>query len=220
MIICLGHEKGGTGKSSLATSFAAKIASMGNSVMVLDTDSTATSVGWYAIREHNKTEPVIPVVQQLVEPARSTVSFASKYDAVVVDIGARDYEKLGDMARICDLWVAPITVGQGDLTSTIRFYEALTQYQHLHKKKRIPLVAAINRVTSAWNSSEVADATEFLREQCPGLIVLTTTLKERRAWRDAGRQGLGISEMPPRDAQKAIEEFDALFVEALGHQSK
>lgn len=219
-IIITGHEKGGTGKSALATSFASKIIQGGASAVVVDTDATATAAGWNAIRENREISPAVPVIQQTMSPAPAVIEMASKYDAVVVDVGARDYTKLRDLARICDLWVAPTTVGQGDLTSTIRLYEALSGFHGLHKHGQIPFVVVFNRVSSSWNTTEEEDARSFLEEMCPGIVLLKAHIKERKAWRDAGRLGLGVSEMPGREASKAIDEFDSFYNEALLHHSK
>lgn len=219
-VIITGHEKGGTGKSALATSFASKIIQGGASAVVVDTDATATAAGWNAIRESREISPVVPVIQQTMSPAPAVIEMASKYDAVIVDVGARDYAKLRDLARICDLWVAPTTVGQGDLTSTIRLYEALSGFHALHKHGHIPFVVVFNRVSSSWNTTEEEDARSFLEEMCPGIVLLKAHIKERKAWRDAGRLGLGISEMPGREAGKAIDEFDTFYDEALRHHSK
>jgi len=219
-IIITGHEKGGTGKSALATSIAAKIIQSGYSAVLIDTDATATSAGWNAIRENREVTPTVPVIQQTVSPAPAVIEMATRYDAVIVDVGARDYAKLGELARICDLWIAPTTVGQGDLTSTVRLWEALSQFHSVHKSGHIPFVVGFNRVTSTRNSTEEEDAKNFLMTLCPGIVILSNHLKDRKAWRDAGRLGLGISEMPARDAAKAIEEFDAFYEEALSNQSK
>ena len=219
-VIVTGHEKGGTGKSVLATSFAAKVIQSGATAVVVDTDATATSAGWNAIRDSRNILPVVPVVQQLVNPAPAIIELATKYDAVVVDVGARDYAKLRDLARICDLWIAPTTVGQGDLTSTVRLFEAISEFHALHKNGKIPFVVVFNRVSSTWNSNEEVDAREFLEQMCEGIVILKSHIKERKAWRDAGRLGLGVSEMPSRDAAKSIEEFESVYDEALLQHSK
>lgn len=214
-IIVVGHEKGGTGKSSVAVSLAARIVGDGMKAVVLDTDQTATSIGWHAIRDHNKVQPLVPVLQQAQTPAPLVVELAARYEAVIVDVGARDYSKLRDLARICDLWIAPTTVGQGDLGSTIRLYEGVSGFHGLHKSGHIPFWVLFNRV-STQNAVEEVDARDFLESEAPGIKILKSVLKERKPWRDAGRLGLGISEMPGRECQRAVSEFDDFYNEALG----
>jgi chromosome partitioning protein len=219
MIICFGHEKGGVGKSTLAVSYAAHIAKLGHSVVVIDTDEVGSSAGWYAIRENNGVTPAIPVVMQTSHPESIVLDMSSKFDAVVVDVGASDYETLSKMARICDLWVAPCLLSQNDLSAHIRFHEAMRESGRLHKsRKAIPVVTVLNRTPSVWNSTETEDARDFLKSQCDGITILNNYIRDRKLWRDVGRLGVGISEVTGKDNQKAVDEFISVFDESMQHQ--
>lgn len=219
-IIVSGHTKGGTGKSTIATSMAAKVIQDGMTAMVIELDETGTSSSWHAIREANGYQPSVPVVQQLKSYLPVILDLSGKYDALIVDVGARDPESLTPLAKICDLWVAPVGVGQPDLTPTISLYDEFSSKHEHHKHGRIPLVMLFNKMPAAWNSAEELEAREYLAEQCPDLVVLKSSLKERKAWRDAGRLGLGITEMSHREGGKAAEEFTNFMLEAISYQSK
>ena len=67
MIILIGGEKGGTGKTTLATSLAAVRAKEGNDVLLLDTDLQGSASKWIKIRDHFKVEPGIASVQKPVK---------------------------------------------------------------------------------------------------------------------------------------------------------
>lgn len=219
MIIVVGHEKGGVGKSSLAVNMAFRIAREGARVIVVDTDSTASSIGWYDIRSAEGIQPVIPVVQNVTNPAPAIIDMSSAYDAVVCDIGARDYTKLRDFARIADLWIAPTQVGQSDLDSTRALVDAFRRYDADHKHGKVPLVIAMSRTPVGWNSPEEQDARDYLLATSPGIDLLKASVRDRKVWRDAGRAGRSIYEMPKRDADKAVTEFEALFEEAVSRMS-
>jgi chromosome partitioning protein len=216
-IVVIGSEKGGTGKSTISNSFARRAMDEEgvSSVILVDTDSTSSSANWGAIRASLETEPLVQVVQIIDAPTRSIIELSEHYDVVIVDIGARDYSKLKDLARVADLWVAPTQVGQNDLNSTIRLYEAFQTSNQGHFRGHIPIGVLFNKVAQAWNSSEEKDAREFLLEQCPGMYVFSSAIKERKAWRDAGRIGSGITEMPASSTAKARDEFEAFFQEAM-----
>lgn len=223
-IIVVGHEKGGVGKSTIANSLARRaLDEPGLSVIAVDTDSTSSTANWGANRSHNGIEPHVQVVQIIDATARSILDLNDKYDVVIVDVGARDYDQLKDLAIIADLWIAPAQVGQNDLNSTVRMFEAFQSANHKHFRKNIPMGVLFNKVPAAWNSSEEADAREFLMEQCPGIHIFKTALRERKAWRDAGRVGYGITEMTATVAGKSQEEFQAFFAESssfLQHMAK
>jgi len=63
-IVLFGGEKGGTGKTTLATNMAAMLALKGRDVLLLDTDRQGTASFWATIREDTEIEPRIPCVQK------------------------------------------------------------------------------------------------------------------------------------------------------------
>ncbi|ABD71972.1 ATPases involved in chromosome partitioning-like (plasmid) [Rhodoferax ferrireducens T118] len=214
-IVVIGHPKGGVGKSTVATSYARRAMDEALSVVLVDTDSTSSSANFGAIRAHLGTTPHVQVVQIIDAPTRSIIDLNEKYDVVVVDIGARDYSKVTELARIADLWVAPTQLGQNDMAATVLLYEAFQHANHSHIRGRIPIGILFNKVPGPWNSTEEQDAREFLNQECPGIHLFNASLKERKAWRDAGRIGSGISEMTQSTAAKARDEFEAFFQESM-----
>lgn len=212
-IIVVGHEKGGVGKSAIASSFAAKVAADGADVIVVDADPQSTSANWQSLRDSGGVEPRIMVVQDTRNMRNNVVDLARRHSVVIVDVGANDYETLGDMATIVDLWLAPTKVGQSDCTSTYRLVQAFEAINNRHKRGEIPIGILVNMAPGPWNNSEPKDTQDFLRENCPKVRVFDTIIKDRRSWRDAGRLGKGITEM---NDQKASEEFTAFYNEALG----
>lgn len=218
-IIVVGTEKGGVGKSTVAFNLAAYLAQRGK-VLLVDTDTQRTSVKWDEARQEMGLEKKFDVIGMTVKPANFIVDHASKYDAVVVDVGARDYEALGNFCRIADLVIAPTKVGQGDLESTVDFALAMKGFHGKHKNNKIPMAFVVNAAPGPWNSSEGADAGNVLREAVPTGDVLQTVIRDRRVWRDAHRLGKTIFEMPYGQSEKAIEEFTAAMNEAFAVMQK
>ena len=107
MIIVVAAEKGGVGKSTNAITIACRIKLDGADVVLVDTDTSATAIGWSDIRVQNKIEPPIQVTQNLRQPLPAVIDFAEKYDAVVCDLGAGDYAKMRDLALAADLFLVP-----------------------------------------------------------------------------------------------------------------
>ncbi len=226
MIIIIGAEKGGVGKSQVAFNLAAFIATQQQvvegkkkrpaKVMLVDTDTQRTSSKWGALRDADSPLP-FRVMEKIANPAPEIVRLAEDYDAVIVDVGARDYSGLADLARIADLWIAPTRVGQGDLMSSLEMATALATVHNKHKRGLIPLCFVVNAVPGAWNSTEGQDAIEALEEALPPGTgkVLKSTLRDRRVWRDAHKLGRHIFEMPQSVRDKAEDEFLAVIDEAF-----
>lgn len=259
MIIIVGHEKGGVGKSQIAINLAAYLQkSLNKKVVLVDTDTQRTSSKWGAVRDENQREeeqrlkekeekekskeksrasskasaqpkPVDPkeeekkqgpfnLVEKTIDPAPAIVKLSGEYDAVVVDVGARDYARLSDLAKIADVWIAPTRVGQGDLESTTSLAHAFSELHHKHKDGHIPLYVVVNAVPATWNSSEGEEAIEALRALLPTGDVLSHSIRDRRIWRDAHRLGKTIFDMPEILRKKAQAEFVAVINEILpGH---
>ena len=57
MIILIGGEKGGTGKTTVATNLAAIRASRGHDVLLVDTDKQGSASAWSDIRDIKKSKP-------------------------------------------------------------------------------------------------------------------------------------------------------------------
>jgi chromosome partitioning protein len=213
MLIVCGKEKGGVGATSLAENIALRIRQEGASVILVDTDSTGTLSGWSAIREAEEVDPPISVVKAANGAWTTIRDLAMKFDAVVIDVGARDYARLAELAKVVDFWLAPTQISQGDLDSTVNLCTALQQLDKQRAAGRVPVHVVLNRVPTGWNSTEEEDARSYLAEYIPGVPVLAASIKDRKAWRDAGKTGRGVSELPRRDAAKAADDFEALYLE-------
>jgi chromosome partitioning protein len=213
MIFEIGNEKGGVGKSSLAIALSAYLAAQKYSVVLVDTDSQKTASKWGELRSHHGLEHNFVIVDKSVDPTEHIRKLSETYDAVVVDVGARDYARLGDLAKIVDLWIAPTRVGQGDLESTAELAYAFEKADRNHKNGKIPLVITTNAVPGSWNSTEGEDAISVLRDALPNVPVMSSMIRDRKVWRDAHKLGRTIFEMPFRDREKAEAEFTAMFNE-------
>ena len=224
MIFVVGNEKGGTGKSSVAQNLAYRLqaGSKGKtlSVQLVDTDTTSTSSQWVDRRDHVGVEPKIELMRALRDPAPAIIKASDKYDAVVVDVGARSYDQFSDLARIADLWIAPVQVGQGDIDSAVSMFAALRRFDKQHKSGKVPLCFVFTRVPTNSVSMEEQDAREYLLQIAPDMPLLSSSLKERKVWRDAQRVGRSIFEMSKRDGEKACADFNVFLQEALRHKSK
>jgi chromosome partitioning protein len=208
MIVMFGHEKGGVGKSTLSTTFAAYVADRTKyKVVLVDADESCNTSRWGELRTQMGHETSFTIVNQAVDPTANILKLAQVYDVVIVDVGAGDYARLIEMARIVDLWIAPTATGQKDADSNVNIIEAFESANHRHKNGKIPLAFVFNKAPSASSSTEASASIEALREFAPNIKVLDHHLCDRKVFRDADRCGKTIFEMPASQKNRAEAEF-------------
>jgi len=94
MILLLGGEKGGTGKSTLATNLAVWLAHKGRDVILVDTDCQRTSSHFVDRRNELGTLPRIHCAEKYGNVFDTVKDLATRYEYVLVDAGGRDSEEL------------------------------------------------------------------------------------------------------------------------------
>lgn len=216
MIIEVGHEKGGVGKSTLAINLAAYFAqNPKNKVVLVDTDESGSSSRWGELRTANGLDQTFAIVGKAVDPTAHILKLSEVYNVVIVDVGAGDYARLAEMSRIVDLWIAPTGVGQKEGDSNVNLIEAFERANHRHKNQKIPLVFAFNKTPSSSQSTEAQLAAQALQEFAPEVTILDSKICDRKVWRDADRDGRSIFEMQPKARAKAEAEFTTMVSQAM-----
>lgn len=123
MIISIVNQKGGTGKSTIATNLCCYFASEGGEVFLIDADPEQhTSMNWLADRSDE-----LPVIHGASLPARNLIresfSLREKYQHVIVDGGARVTEHAHAAVAVADLIIIPCRPSRADLDSSATFIE-------------------------------------------------------------------------------------------------
>ena len=124
MIIVLGSQKGGVGKSTLAVSIAAYLMSLGNRVIIVDADDQKSVLTWYNNRPEDL--PHIPVTGATGNIKAMLKEHEKSYDFVIADCAGRDSAEMRSDGRRCiHFSFAPISDGPGCCASyMLRFYSS------------------------------------------------------------------------------------------------
>ena len=119
MIVLIGGEKGGTGKSTIATNLAAYLAARSDDVVLLDADSQATATRW--VERRNNAHPELPkvhCVQKTGDIFETIRDLATRYQQVIIDAGGRDSEELRSAMVAAQKLYTPLKASQPDLETT------------------------------------------------------------------------------------------------------
>jgi chromosome partitioning protein len=212
MIIVLGGEKGGTGKTILAVNLAAMHAIAGHTVVLIDGDKQGSAAMWSLIREENGIKPDVPAVRKFGSELRFEVlELAQRFEDVVIDVGGRDSQELRAAMVVADRLVIPFRPSQFDVWSLDRMAE-LIEAAHTSNPD-LQCLAAINLAHPHPGVSESEEARAFLSNN-QRMKLARAIVKDRIAYRRATRDGLAVVEMNPAD-NKASAEMHALYAEVF-----
>lgn len=213
-IVLIGGEKGGTGKTTLATNVAAMLALQGKDVLLLDTDRQGTASFWATVREETEIEPRIACVQKFGKGLASQVrDLAERYDEIVIDAGGRDSMELRYSLGVCDRAYIPVQPFQFDIWTIRQMDELVEVAQGLNDKLQAFIV--LNRVSTNPAVREDKETLAFLQEEgFPHLGLVSSVLRDRIAFRKSARDGLSVVEW--KQDRKAAEEMNEFFREVYG----
>jgi len=213
-IVLFGGEKGGTGKTTLATNMAAMLALQGKDVLLLDTDRQGTASFWATVREDTEIEPRIACVQKFGKGLASQVrDLAERYDEIIIDAGGRDSMELRYSLGVSDRVYIPVQPFQFDIWTIRQMDELVEMAQGLNENLQAFIV--LNRVSTNPAVREDQETREFFeKEEFQHLSLLDSVLRDRIAFRKSGRDGLSVVEW--KQDKKAADEMNQLYKEVYG----
>lgn len=205
MIVLIGGEKGGPGKTTLAVNLAAM---RGGDLLLIDTDRQQSASYWCEVRDDRGITPRVASVQKFEKAVRTeTLALKSKYNDIIIDAGGRDSTELRSALLVADKAILPLRPSQFDLWTL----ERLDELVGIAKEFNEGLVAhvVINQASTHPGVREVRQAKELIAE-FENLELYDNYICERIAFRRAAIQGLSVCEYKPTDL-KAVEEMRGLY---------
>ena len=90
MIILVGGEKGGSGKSCLAQNLAVYLQAKKRDILLLDADPQGTTTDWIKERDDNNKVESIPSVQAAGNIRQILLDLSKRYQDIIIDAGGQD----------------------------------------------------------------------------------------------------------------------------------
>jgi chromosome partitioning protein len=215
MIVLIGSEKGGTGKSTVATNLAVWLATKGKDVLLFDADKQRTSAKWAVVRGQDESLAKVNCVEKTGNVLDALKDLSARYDEIVIDAGGRDSEELRYSMGIADRIYTPTKASQADVWTM----ESMDNLVKLARAFNSSLEAhmVISMASTNYVVREAQEAYDFLAENSTQYTVSDSVIKDRKVFRDAMGQGMGVIEM---NNGKALDEMDLLAEEIYGIQEQ
>ena len=215
MIILIGGEKGGTGKTTIATNLAAMRALAGRDVLLIDTDPQGSANYWVQSRDELEILPRVACVQKFGKGLAAEVrDLVKRYQDIIIDAGGRDSVELRAAMVVAHKAYIPIQPSQFDIWTLNKMDVLVEGSKEFNPDLQARVIISRSSTNPSVHESDVA--VELLNDFA-NLSLANTGIKDRIAYRKAASGGLGVSELKPKDA-KAVEEMDALYKEAFGDE--
>ncbi len=209
MIILVGAEKGGTGKTTIATNLAAIRADEKKDVLLLDTDIQGSATYWSRIRDEAEIKPAVFCAQKFGRVDSEVEKLKAKFDDIIIDAGGRDSEELRSSMLIADRVYIPVQPSQFDVWTLNSMDRMAGKAGILNPEMKAFII--LNRASTNPAVSEVSDAQEIL-DDLENVDLSSAIIRDRIAFRKAARDGLSVTEMKGSDS-KAVAEIKALYQE-------
>ncbi|MCL2312038.1 MAG: AAA family ATPase [Firmicutes bacterium] len=210
MIVLIGGEKGGPGKTTIATNLAAMRTSEIEDVLLIDTDKQPTSSYWCSLREDKGIMPRVSSIQKYDKAVRTEIlELKRKYTDIIIDAGGRDSPELRGALLVCDKAIFPLRPSQFDLWTLGRLHSLVETASEINEKLKAFVV--INQASPNPAVKEADEMRAFL-DEFDNIKMLNTVICERISFRRSALHGMAVSEYKPEDT-KAVEEMTNLYKE-------
>jgi chromosome partitioning protein len=153
-IIAILNQKGGVGKTTLATNIASKLHLEKNKVLLIDSDPQGSARDWHAAG--NNDFPVIGIDRPTLE--KDVAKIANQFDWVIID-GA---PQLADMAissiKCADLVIIPVQPSPYDIWASADLVDIIKQRQQINNNQPKAYFCISRKITNTTLSKEVFEA--------------------------------------------------------------
>lgn len=212
-VLAIANQKGGVGKTTIATNLAVEAATAGHRTLLVDTDPQSSSMLFSAAR--GEREPVFQTVQMTQAIIhRDVPAMAQDYDFVVLDAGGRDSATFRSALVAADRVVVPVTPSAYDVWASEDVFKMLDEISITRENLRWSVL--FNLVIPRTNvAKEALDAVAEYK-----VTVMDCRLFSRVAWKQAAGEGKGVREWEAngqagRELMALYRELDLFVMEEV-----
>jgi chromosome partitioning protein len=204
MIITIGGQKGGSGKSCLAQNLAVALVRAGKKVLLIDADPQQTSSDWAEQRSENGTVETIDYQAMTGDVSKTALARAGAGFWLIIDCGGRDSKELRSALVIADLALIPVRPKRRDL-NTLEYVSDLIEKSRFVNPDLIARVVISQAPTLPSQVQRILDS-KVVAQQF-GIPAIDPIIFTRNVYDDAEEAGLSVLDAGD---EKAISEVNQI----------
>jgi chromosome partitioning protein len=203
-VITIAQQKGGAGKTTVASHIAVALSQKGNRVAVIDIDPQGSLSYWHSIREERFGEGYTGLIFNSLSGWRvaSEISRLKKQcDYIIVDSPPHTETEARTAIRSADLVVIPVQPSPTDLWATKATLD-------LAKNEKIPVMVVMNRVpaNSRLAQTIAAELPELAKTTFGNRVLFASSLMEGRTATEMDPSSVAATEV-----KELVKEILAVF---------
>jgi chromosome partitioning protein len=206
MIVIIGCNKGGAGKTTTATNLATGLAIRGKDVCLVDADPQRSAAKWHRDREANRVLPAIALVEKLENLSSTLLSLKKRFEYVIVDVAGRNSRELITGGAVADMIIAPHQASQLDLDTLEELEVQTVRLRDMNPKLLVYIYHAMASTNPTVRDTERAEFLAFI-EDLRGFEALASIGYFRKAYRDVIPDGKSVLETQNEGASKEIQQL-------------
>lgn len=200
------NQKGGVGKTTLATNIATALAVQGRKVFFIDADPQGSALDWSAARQSPLLFPVVGLPRDTLH--REIAALAEPYEWVIIDGPPRVHTVAKSAIAASDMVIIPVQPSPYDVWAAKEIVDLITEVRVI--KDHLKAAFAINRkIAGTAIGRDVAEALASY----PLVPVLTASVTQRVAFAESAASGQAVLETEPQG--QAAQELCALAAEIM-----
>lgn len=206
--ILIGGEKGGTGKSTLATNLAIMASIMGKDVLLLDTDKQATSSRFITKRNEKSITPTPSCVQLQGKYLHKEIEdLIKRYKIIIIDAGGQDSMELrASMASpsVSKMYI-PLQCSEFDLETIGKMDELISLALSYNSNLKAHLL--FNQAPTHSKIKLLEESLEYVKE-LENINILDIYISHRVSFKYAAGDCMSVVELE-LDRIKAVPPYQA-----------
>jgi chromosome partitioning protein len=191
-VVLVGGEKGGTGKSTIATNLAALRVQGGGDVLLVDADRQASTANWSYFRRRAGLGG-IECIQLFGKAIKSEMdSKRKRFEHIIIDAGGHDSPHLRYAMMAADIMIIPFGASQHDLSTATTMEELIGKARMYNEE--LTCFGVINRMRNHSRLKDGGQAIDYLKD-FKNFDTLDFIIHERISFSRTAQAGRGVNEM-------------------------